>query len=63
MRCQSGCQQKQVVTEQKAGMEMPMQSCHTTMYVFGFLVMIGLVTQIFLQSKIIKELRKANKKR
>jgi hypothetical protein len=57
--------QQQIVMEQygKSGMEMSMYSCHTTLYVFGALVIIGLLIQIILQSKMLKALRKANKKR
>ena len=43
-------------------MEMTMHSCHTTIYVFGILVILGLVAQVVLQSKMLKQLRKANRK-
>ena len=65
MKCQSGCQQKQAIMEQngKMGDEMPMASCHATMHIFGLLVIVGFIMVIVLQFKMLKELRKSNKKR
>ena len=46
----------------KGDMAMPMQSCRTTMFVFGILVIVALVIQIVLQAKMLKELRRTSKK-
>ena len=55
-------QDSQMMMEQKGDMMMQMQGCHTTMHVFGFLVLLGILVQIVLQSKMLKELRRTSRK-
>lgn len=60
MAHEAGTQNTQMMMEHNGmkDMYMSMTGCHTTMYVFGFLVIIALVTQVILQAKMLKELRR-----
>ncbi|MBI5273743.1 MAG: hypothetical protein HY860_01665 [Chlamydiales bacterium] len=51
-------QQAQMTMMKNKDMGMNMDSCHTTMYVFGILVLASLAAQVILQFKILKKLRK-----
>ena len=57
---QSDNKQMQMMMEHngKGGMEMSMSGCHTTMYAFGILVILGLAIEVILQAKMLKALRK-----
>ena len=64
MQNQDGSQQTQMMMEQggKSGMGMSMTGCHTTMYVFGLIVIVALLIQVVLQAKMLTELRRTSKK-
>ena len=45
------------------GMCMPREQCRGGMFIFGILVVVGLIAIIAMQSKILTELRKGSKKK